>query len=73
MAGILDRCFYPAMYVYIIAAVSLPSGRIYGFNFKAPLYVILVPSAFYAFSNQKRLLRQDVGLLMGFLSYLRHG
>jgi hypothetical protein len=65
MGRILDRCLYPAVCVYIVAAVSVPSGRIYGFNFKAPLYLVLVPSALYAFSKRIRLLRSDIGLLIG--------
>jgi len=62
---LLAKPFNALFSIYIFLTVALPSGSIYGFNFKTPLYLFLLPSAAYIFilSRAKSLLR-DTALLI---------
>jgi hypothetical protein len=44
----LDRAFDYFLYAFIFVTVFLPSGSVYGINFKSPLYVGLLPLAAYS-------------------------
>jgi hypothetical protein len=44
----LDRAFDYFLFAFIFVTVFLPSGTVYGINFKSPLYVALLPLAAYS-------------------------
>jgi hypothetical protein len=50
----LNKAFGKFLFAYVLVNVLLPSGSIYGFNFKYPLYLGLFPLALYAFLKSSR-------------------
>ena len=51
----LDNTFKKLLFAYVFITVLLPSGSVYGFNFKYPLYLGLLPLSFYIFFKRKNL------------------
>ena len=63
-AYLLGRPFRLLFRVYLVLTVALPSGSIYGLNFKTPLYLLLIPSALYVHvRDRRRNLGVETGLL----------
>ena len=61
----LDRAFDGLMYLFIFITVFLPSGSIYGLNFKAPLYVVLLPLAAYSVFRRGQAAPGRLALVIG--------
>jgi len=61
---VFARSFSPLTCIYLFLVIVLPSGNIFGINFKLPLYALLIPSAFYVFCRQRTTTLREISLLL---------
>ena len=57
---ILDRTFDLLFFAFVFCTIFLPGGSIYGFNYKYPLYLCLLPLAGYAFFRRRLATRSNL-------------
>ena len=65
ISPLLDRAFDWFTCLYIFTSIFLPSGSIYGFNVKYPLYLGLLPLAIYSVFRREQAEAGQLALLVG--------
>lgn len=61
---LLARSFNSLFCLYLFLVIVLPSGSVFGVNFKLPLYALLLPSALYVFCRQEPVKMREVAFLL---------
>ncbi len=60
----LDRAFDLLLSLFLFITVFLPGGSIYGYNFKYPVYFLLLPVAAYTFFQRRQATTARLALLV---------
>ena len=60
----IDRAYDRLLAIFIFITIFLPAGSVYGFNFKYPLYLLLLPSSVVVLFHRKRATRLHLMLLV---------
>jgi hypothetical protein len=62
--SLMDKAFDVFFRSFVFVTVALPSGSIFGFNFKYPLYVGLLPLAAYSVFRHRQAKAEDLALVL---------
>ncbi|AEU39154.1 O-antigen ligase family protein [Granulicella mallensis] len=57
-----DNAFDWFFYVYVFATIALPGGSFYGFNFKSPMFLGLLPLSVYSLFHRKQATPTEIAL-----------
>lgn len=60
----IDRAYDRLLAIFIFVTIFLPAGSMYGFNFKYPLYLLLLPSSLIVLFHRKRATRLHLMLMV---------
>jgi hypothetical protein len=60
----LDKSYDRLFAALLFVTIFLPAGSVYGFNFKYPIYVLLLPASVVALFRRRRATRAHLALLL---------